>query len=47
MNNIINNTNNTNNTINMKVISLGLVQMKRLEISNENSVKVYKVKRFY
>ena len=32
---------------NMKVIALGLVKLKRLDVSNENGVTVYKVKRFY
>ena len=31
----------------VKVIVLGLVHLKRLDICTENSIKVYKVRRFY
>lgn len=35
------------NTVPVKVVVMGLVQMKRLDSAIENSVKVYKVKKFY
>lgn len=31
----------------VKTIILGLVHLKRLDICTENSIKVYKVRRFY
>jgi len=32
---------------NIKIVCLGLVQLKRLDLGQENGVKVYKVRRFY
>jgi hypothetical protein len=31
----------------LKTITLGLVHLKRLDIGTENSIKVFKVKKFY